>query len=105
MAEIQEFATFLLQHAKGRTHDQLSAALSKVVKAVIDTGKDGQITLSVKVKPMPKVDGMVKIEDGLTVKVPELDRPASMWFATDEGQLSADHPNQPSMFDTNEKAA
>lgn len=96
--EPREFASFLLEHARGRSHDELSKSLSTVVRAVVDTGKAGTLTYTVKIKPTPNVDNMVKVEDSITAKVPELDRPASMFFVTDSGDLSLDHPQQTAMF-------
>lgn len=94
----REFASFLIEHAKGRSHDELSRSLADLVRAVVDTGKPGTLTYTVKVKPTPNVDNMVKTEDAITVKKPELDRPASMYFVTDSGDLTLDHPHQTAMF-------
>jgi hypothetical protein len=96
--ESREFASFLLQHAKGRSHDELTRSLAEVVRAVVDTDKPGAITFTVKIKPAGNVEGMVKVEDSITTKVPQLDRPATMFFVSDEGELSLDHPNQTAMF-------
>lgn len=96
--EPQDFAALLMQHARGRTHEELSSSLADLVRAVLDTGKAGSITYTVKVKPAKNVEGMVTIEDVVRSTVPQLDRPASMWFVDSAGRLSQDHPNQQSIF-------
>lgn len=89
-----EFLAFLAAHARGRTADQLSERMAELVVAVRETGKPGQITLTVKVTPDGKVPAAVRVEDKIAAKVPELDRPAAMWFATEDGSLSNTPPDQ-----------
>lgn len=94
----REFAWFLLNHARGRTHDELTRLLAQVVLAVQNTGKAGGLTLTVKITPAKNVEGMVRVEDKVKATVPELDRPASMFFVSGEGELCLDDPRQTSMF-------
>lgn len=97
--EPRPFATFLMEHAKGRSHDELSAALRDLVLAVEETGKAGKLSYTVTVKPQPKVEGAVLVGDDIKSTLPQLDRPASIFFATDAGDLVRNDPRQRSIFD------
>lgn len=92
------FGTFLLQHAKGRTHDELSEALRDLVIAARETGKAGSITLKLTVKALD--DYAFEVTDTVTVKKPIGTRPKSLWFATDEGELTRDNPQQLALMHT-----
>jgi hypothetical protein len=97
---VQPFGTFLLQHAKGRTHDELSEALRDLVLACRETGKAGSITLKLTVKALD--DFAFEVLDSVTVKRPQGNRPKSIWFATPDGELTRDNPHQLSLMQTSE---
>lgn len=94
----REFATFLLEHNKGRTHDELSAKLAELVAAVTETGKAGSLTLTIGLKPQPKVAGAVVVSDKVAVKAPAGDRAESFFFVdTSNNSLVRNDPNQPAL--------
>lgn len=93
-----EFASFLVNFNRGRTHDELTARMAEVSAAVAETGKAGSLTLTIKITPAKGVDGMVLVEDDVKAKVPQLSRPAAMFYVTDDGTLSENHPAQLGMF-------
>jgi hypothetical protein len=97
----QMFSTFLLQHAKGRTHEELSKALQEVVLAARETGKTGSITLKLNIKCIADADAF-EVTDTVSVKVPTGARPKSLWFATDDGELTRDNPHQLALMHTEE---
>lgn len=94
----RDFALFLMEHAKGRSHDELSAALRALVLAVAETGKPGKLTYTVSIRPQAKVEGAVLIADAIKSTLPEFDRPESIFFATQSGDLSRTDPHQASLF-------
>jgi hypothetical protein len=94
----RDFALFLMEHAKGRSHDDLSAALRALVLAVSETGKPGRLTYTLTIRPQSNVEGAVLIADTIKTSVPEFDRPESIFFATDSGDLSRSDPRQASLF-------
>lgn len=98
-SEPRPFATFLMEHAKGRSHDELSQLLRDLVLAVEETGKPAKLTYTVSIKPQPKVDGAVLIADDIKTTVPKLDRPQSIFFATAVGDLVRNDPRQTNLFD------
>jgi hypothetical protein len=93
-----EFASFLVNFNRGRTHDELTARMAEVSAAVAETGKAGSLILTIKIAPAKGVDGMVIVEDDVKAKVPQLSRPAAMFYVTDDGTLSENHPGQLGMF-------
>lgn len=90
----QSFAAFLCQHARGRSEQELSERLSELVAAVQETGKPGSITYTLTIKPEPKADQAMVVSDSIKVKVPELARPASIFFADDSHRLVRTDPRQ-----------
>lgn len=92
--EPPSFAAFLTSTNKGRTEVELSRQLQKLVAAVQETGKPGRLTLAIEIKPQANTDGVVTVTDRVTVKAPELARPASIFFITDAAGLSRTDPRQ-----------
>ncbi len=96
----RDFGSFLLELARGKTHDELSQALHDVVAKVIDTGKKGSLTLTLSIGLLDKdpANGM-QITDEIKVKLPEHDRPSSMFYPDRKGNLSRRDPRQMSFED------
>lgn len=92
------FAEFLREQRSGTTHDELSQGLNDLLEAVSETGKAGQITLTVKVKPAAKGNhSMVSVADTVAVKLPQGERGEAIFFIDDDFNLTRDNPNQPSL--------
>jgi hypothetical protein len=90
-----DFAAWLTQQAKGKTNTELSEALQTLVRACLDTGKKGTLTLRITVEP----DGdHLIVKDEIAVKCPEHNRPAAVWFADGSGALVRNDPNQLSLY-------
>lgn len=94
------FSVFLAQHAKGRTHDELSEKLRALILAVQDIGKPGSLTLKVAAKRVN--DGQVELAAQVTTKLPDIPQ-ASIWFATNDGELTRDDPSQMALYEENSK--
>ena len=96
----REFGSFLLEQARGKTHDELSQALHDVTKKVIETGKKGSLTLTLSIGLLGKdpSEGLV-ITDQIKTKIPEHDRPSSVFYPDKHGNLSRRDPNQLSFED------
>lgn len=101
----QSFAAFLCQHARGRSERELSERLRELVGAVQETGKPGSITYTLTIKPEPKADQAMVVSDAIKVKVPQLERPASIFFADDQHRLVRTDPRQPSFGSLTEENA
>jgi hypothetical protein len=88
------FATFLLEHARGRTHDELSRKLRDLLAAIDETGKGGSITYKLSIKPEAKTGGAVLVTDDVKATLPVLDRPASIFFVDSHYRLCRNDPRQ-----------
>lgn len=94
---IAPFSELLLQQRKGRLHAEASDGLHELVKAVQATGKAGELTLTIKVKPLGKGSGnQVTVTDRVNVKSPEAETDPVLWFM-DDGNLSRRDPDQPEL--------
>lgn len=96
--EPREFASFLLEQARGHSHSELSQGLHDLVARVRDTGKKGSITYTVAIEPMKGNSDQLIVKDAIKLKLPEHDRAASIFFADRAGNLVRNDPNQPSLF-------
>lgn len=85
----------VLRELNGETYDDLTLQLGEVVKAVIETGKSGSITLTLKIAANGK--GAVTINDDVKIKIPEPPRAQTMFFATTSGSLLRTDPRQHEM--------
>lgn len=74
---------------------ELDEQLSRLVNAVCDTGKKGELTLKLAVRPAGTSDARALIlEDAVRVKLPELSRGSSIFFADSEARLTRQDPRQ-----------
>jgi hypothetical protein len=94
----RDFATFLFDHARGRSHAELSEALRALALAVIGTRKPGSLTYRVTLKPQPKIDSALLVADEIKCSLPDYDRPESIFFTTDAGDLTRTDPHQQALF-------
>ena len=75
---------------------------NEVLKAVIDTGGKGELTIKLMVKPSKMGMGAAVIEVETSheckLKKPEFDVGRSFFFVTKDGDLTRDDPAQVAMF-------
>lgn len=86
------------RHRGGKALDEASAKLAEVVAAVVETGKAGTVTITLKIAPASRGNGAVTVTDEVTAKIPQSPRPDSFWFASEDGALSKDDPRQKELF-------
>ena len=93
------FAVFLQDLRDGRAHAELSTTLAELLAAVKETGKAGEITLKLKVKPASRGSDVdkVTITDIVAVKLPKPERGEDFYWLTDDNNLSRNHPRQHSL--------
>lgn len=92
--KIRPFADFLRDQNKGRTHDELSEALHDVIGRIKETGKKGQLTLTITIEPNKKNPDVLQVSDVVIVKLPQPERKASIFYTDDDGNLSRTDPQQ-----------
>lgn len=86
------FASVLQQLRGGGSHGELSDALNELVRAVIATGKVGQLTFTVKVAP--NGEEAVLMHDTIKVTIPQATKATTLFFADEAGTLTRKHPRQ-----------
>lgn len=92
----RQIADVLRDLAGGQTYDQINGALAEIVTACQETGKVGELSLKLKIKPSG--DGTtVTVFDELRTKVPEPTRPPTIFFTTASGGLMRSDPRQTEM--------
>jgi hypothetical protein len=91
--DASEFAHILINHAKGRAHDEATKLLRDAVEAVKNTGKPADVTVKLSIHPVKNNSSIVRIEDKVTSTVPKEPR-SSVWFPDDFGALHRNDPTQ-----------
>ncbi len=94
---VRPFADVLMEMSRGSSHRELSLALRNLVEAVEETGKKGSVTYRLTVTRM-KDGRTLAVSDEIAVKLPEHDRPGSIFWADDEHNLTRNDPTQQPLF-------
>lgn len=77
---------------------KLARTLREVTKAVHEQQAKGTVTITLAITPVKKSPGAVSIVDKIVGKPPAAEPPADVMFASPDGDLSYDHPNQLAAF-------
>lgn len=83
---------------RGRALDLASERLSDLVRAVDLTGKPGEVSIVVKVKPEKGGGSAKEVHVNVKSKIPEVDLPTATFFSDGEGDLHRTDPDQKEMF-------
>lgn len=94
---LKPFQQFLLEQRHGGLHSELSEKLAELAAAVAEHGKEGSISLRIKVKPLKEASDQYLVTDEVKVSAPEGNRGGSLFFADDRGNLSRSNPRQPEL--------
>lgn len=78
----------------GRTQEELSQKLAQLGQDCRATGKQGTLTLTIKVKPDKGDTGQYFFEDDVKTVEPKFDRGQTIFFGTPEGNFQRTDPNQ-----------
>jgi len=96
MARDRRFTETLADIRNGDSVSELTDHLRDLVTRVLETGRTGQLTLTLKVKSASKGGGnALVIEDDIKVKLPVHEKGNTFLFATEDGQLQRHDPRQP----------
>jgi hypothetical protein len=82
---------------RGRAVDQATRLLSEVVLAVDETGKPGEVTITIKVKPAKEGGSEKTLQAIVKAKVPNADIPEAVFFSDQSGDLHRADPAQSEM--------
>ena len=82
---------------------EMENGLADVIKAVRATGKKGKITLTLDVLPADKATPVetVFVRDRVKVEEPKAEKKLSLFFTTEEGQLTTNDTRQMDLLSDN----
>jgi hypothetical protein len=87
------FLTTVSNLRGGATLNELDAALAEVVKATVETGRRGKLTLNLEIAPVDKANReYLRVVDAVAAKPAAPDRAVSLFFPTEEGGLTRKNP-------------
>lgn len=86
-----DFAEVITDLDHGRVNAELGRKLAKIVEAVEKTGKEGKLTLQIKVK---KEGEMCMVHVEATSKRPEHPMMPSLFFFGEDGRITREDPRQ-----------
>ena len=90
---------------RGRAVEQASSMMAELVRAVDETGKPGELTLKIKVKPEKGGGSQKTITCEVKAKKPVQDIPEAVFFSDPDGDLHRTDPAQSEMFTEAGKSA
>lgn len=95
-----KYVTDILREIRrGKLNELASAKLQEVVLAAKETGKKGQLVITIDVIPDDTDgDGRMQVAAKYTAKVPQPEVGDSVFFATDDGDLIRTDPRQGDML-------
>lgn len=79
----------------GNLEQELSDELNNLVRSCTETGKVGELTLKIKLKPGKA--GQIEVFDDVKVTLPKFERGSTIMFATPENNLQREDPRQMSL--------
>jgi hypothetical protein len=71
--------------------------LQEVLKAVVETGKPGELTFTIKVKPDKNDDRVVTLHPDVKAKIPQKGFTEGIFFVDEDGKISREDPKQLAM--------
>jgi hypothetical protein len=91
---IRPFDQVLREINAGRLVDELTDELTEVIAAVRETGKAGELVLSLKLKPRGECNTQLEVVPAVKGKRPERARRVSIFFVNEDNGLQRDDPYQ-----------
>jgi hypothetical protein len=87
--------TLLQNQRSGACQDELSEKLNALNHAVRHSGKKGKLVLTITIAPLSKGGGnAVGVTDRIDLKSPQEEPEVSVFYVSEEGQLSRNDPRQ-----------
>lgn len=77
--------------------------LNEVIKAVVETGKKGSVTLTISVTQDKNDANVVELAPEVKAKIPEKGFTPGVFFASEDGELSKEDPRQAEMFEQRQR--
>jgi hypothetical protein len=84
----------LSQIRNGALEHEATSDLADVVRGVNNTGKGGELTIKIRIKPTGPADATLFVDGEVIKKIPTPERELSIFFPTQDGSLTKTDPNQ-----------
>lgn len=94
---MKPFTDTLREYRRGALVDEATAALAEVVKGVMQTGKPGSVTLTLKVSHQKGDRTVMELAGEVNGKPPKEALPVAIFYADDDGALFRADPKQREM--------
>lgn len=91
------FTQILCDIRRGSPVEEATELLSQVVRAVDETGKEGSVTVTLKIKPSKHGGAEKTVLAEVRGKIPVADIAPAVFFSDDEGSLNRTDPDQADM--------
>lgn len=82
----------VLRDLAGDQYEEITTSLAEVVRATMETGKVGALTIALKIRPT--ASNAVQVECDIKTKVPAKPTPPTIFFVANEDSLVRQDPNQ-----------
>lgn len=89
---LKQFNQTITQLRFGSLNTELTEKLAELTQKCVSTGRNGELTLVLKLKPGKA--GQMEILDEIKIKNPKEERGSSLFFCTPEGNLQREDPRQ-----------
>lgn len=90
----QHVTEILTKIRGGYALSKLNEQFAKVIEGVRESGKPGEITLTIKVTQDKDDAGIIKLKPVIKSKIPERELNEGIFFCDDDGTLSREDPKQ-----------
>lgn len=90
------FDTVLRDLRHGECLDEITEQFGQLVAACANTGKKGEMSLKIILKPSSN-GAVIEVVDDVKFKIPELSKGSSIFFPTPENNLVKNDPRQPQL--------
>lgn len=82
----------VLREMTGDQYDEINGALSEIVEAAMETGRAGELTIKLKIKP--SATDAAEVSCDIKAKVPELPKKPTIFFVVNGDSLIRNNPRQ-----------
>lgn len=95
---MNHFTDVIKNYREGELLAELDELYRRVIEAVDDTGKKGEVTLKLTITP-PTKSGAMPVYADIKSKILEMAREGQSYFVGEDGGFQLNHPRQIGAFD------
>jgi len=99
-SKVADVISTLVVLNRGRFILECGSELQQLADAIVDTGKEGSLTIKLKVAPSGRKNGRInqfEIRPDVSIQKPKHDQGISLFFVSEDNKLMRDDPDQMEM--------